>query len=152
MTDPTTTPERTPSGPFFWTCLVAGVGIVGYGLAGAWADRADTRPAGLGVWLAGSGVAHDALVAPVLVVAALVTGRLPVAARLPVRLGLALSVLLTVLFWPVVRGWGRSPSVPSALPLDYGRNLVVVLALVWLTAGVTVVVRIVRARRERAPR
>lgn len=140
-------PERTPSGPFFWAGLIAGAGIAGYGVAGAWADRADTRPADLVVWLAGSGVLHDALIAPVVVAAALATRWLPVAARLPVRLGLALSALLTVVFWPVVRGWGRSPSVPSALPLDYGRNLAVVLALIWLAAAAAVVVR---ARRGRA--
>ncbi|WP_051426362.1 hypothetical protein [Jiangella gansuensis] len=148
MTERPAVPEATPSGPFFWTCLIAGAGIVGYGLAGAWADRADTRPADLVVWLAGSGVAHDVLVAPAVVVAALATRRLPVAARLPVRLGLAASAMLTVLFWPVVRGWGRSPSVPSALPLDYGRNLVVVLVLLWLAVGVAVAVRAVRARRR----
>jgi hypothetical protein len=152
MTEPATPPERTPSGPFFWTCLVAGAGIVGYGLTGAWADRADTRPADLVVWLAGSGVAHDALVAPAVVAAALATRWLPVAARVPARLGLALSALLSVLFWPVVRGWGRSPSVPSALPLDYGRNLVAVLAVTWLAVGAVVAVRIVRARRGRTAR
>ncbi|MBB5788552.1 hypothetical protein [Jiangella mangrovi] len=141
--------QRSPSGPFFWSCLVAGAGIAGYGLAGAWGDRADTRPADLVVWLAGSGVAHDALVAPALIVAALATRWLPVAARLPVRLGLALSALLTLLFWPVVRGWGRSPSVPSALPLDYGRNLLLTLAVVWLAVGAAVVAR---RRRGRAPR
>lgn len=139
-------PERTPSGPFFWTFLIAGAGIVGYGLDGAWADRADTRPADLVIWLAGAIAAHDALIAPAAIAVALATRWLPDAARLPVRLGLALSALLTLVFWPVVRGWGRSASVPSALPLDYGRNLVAVLALVWLVVGVAVVVR---ARRRR---
>ncbi len=146
MNEPTAPPEHTPSGPLFWTCLVAGAGIVGYGLTGAWADRADTHPADLVVWLAGSGVAHDALVAPAAIVVALATHWLPAAARLPVRLGLALSLLLTALFWPVVRGWGRTPSVPSALPLDYGRNLVAVLAVTWLAVGADVAVRVVRAR------
>lgn len=147
--------QRSPSGPFFWTCLVAGAGIVGYGLAGAWADRADTRPADLVVWLAGSGLVHDALVAPAVVVAALATRWLPVVARLPVRLGLASSALLTLLFWPVVRGWGRSPSVPSALPLDYGRNLLLALAGVWLAVGVAVMARVgarvVRSRGRAVP-
>lgn len=146
-----TAPERPPAqrnleGPLFWTCLVLGAGIVGYGLAGAWADRADTHPVELAGWLAGSGLAHDALVAPAAIVAVFATRWLPLAARLPVRLGLALSVLLTVVFWPVVRGWGRSPSVPSALPLDYGRNLLVVLALIWLATGVAVAVRLRQGR------
>ncbi|SDT14833.1 hypothetical protein [Jiangella sp. DSM 45060] len=141
-----TAPERAPSGPFFWTCLAAGAAIAGYGLAGAWADRADTRPAELAGWLAGSGLLHDALLAPVVVAAALATRWVPDPARLPVRLGFALSALLTLLFWPVVRGWGRSPSVPSALPLDYGRNLVIVLALIWTAVATAVVVRVVRGR------
>ncbi len=148
MSEPTGAAPRNPSGPFFWTCLITGAGIAGYGLAGAWAERADTHPADLVFWLAGSGVAHDALVAPAAVVAALATRRLPVSARLPVRLGFALSVLLTVVFWPVVQAWGRSPSVPSALPLGYGRNLVVVLVCVWVAVGAAVMMRAVRARRR----
>ncbi|RIQ20377.1 hypothetical protein [Jiangella rhizosphaerae] len=148
MTAPVTTGQRTPSGRLFWTCLVAGAAVIGYGVVGAWGDRADTHPADLMVWLAGAGVAHDALVAPLVVVAAVATRRLPVAARLPARLGLALTALVTVVFWPVVRGWGRSPSVPSALPLDYGRNLLVVLALIWLVAGVVAAARWRRERRR----
>lgn len=124
-----------------------GAAVIAYGLVGAWTDRGDTHPAELAVWLAGAGVVHDFALAPLIVLGAWLSGRLPDVAKLPVRLALALSALLTVMFWPVLRGWGRSPSVPSALPLDYGRNLVVVLALVWASAGVVVAVRVRRARR-----
>lgn len=126
-----------------------GAAVVGYGLLGLWGDRADTRPAELAGWLAGAGVAHDFVVAPIVVVAAWLTGRLPDWTRTPVRLGLALSALVTLVFWPVVRGWGRQPSVPSALPLDYGRHLVVVLAAIWATVGLALAVRLVRRRAWR---
>ncbi|TDD95894.1 hypothetical protein [Jiangella asiatica] len=137
-----------PAGPVFWSCLAVGAGVVGYGLTVLWNDRADTHPAELVVWLAGAGVVHDAVIAPAVVLAAWLSGRLAAPARTPVRLGLALSAVLTLMFWPVVRGWGRSPSVPSALPLDYGRNLVIVLAAVWAVVGVAVAARHLAAGRR----
>ncbi|PSK97579.1 hypothetical protein CLV30_12271 [Haloactinopolyspora alba] len=130
-----------PRGRLFWTLLVVGATVTGYGVYVAWSDRADTNPADAIIWLTGAGIVHDLVVAPLIVLLTWASGRLPDAARLPIRLGLAFSALITVLFWPVVQGWGRSASVPSALPLDYGRNLVVVLAVVWAAVGAAVVVR-----------
>ncbi len=134
-------PVSAPSGPAFWSCLAIGAATMTFGVAGAWGDRADTHVAELAVWLAGAGIVHDFLVAPVVVVAAWLSGFLPRAARTPVRLGLAMSALVTVVFWPTVQGWGRATSVPSALPLDYGRNLVVLLAVVWVVVAVAVALR-----------
>lgn len=134
-------PAPAPSGPLFWSCLIVGATTTAYGVAGAWGDRADTHVVELAVWLAGAGIVHDFLVAPVVVLAAWLSGFLPRAARTPVRLGLAMSALVTVVFWPTVQGWGRATSVPSALPLDYGRNLVVLLAVVWVAVAVAVALR-----------
>lgn len=132
---------HVPRGPVYWTCLVLGAAVMSYGLIVVWTDRADTHPVELAVWVAGAGVLHDFALAPLLVLLGWLSTRLPVPARFPVQLGLALSALFTVMFWPVVRGWGRSASVPSALPLDYARNLVIVLAIIWAGVGLAVVVR-----------
>ncbi|MCU1360992.1 MAG: hypothetical protein JWN99_2281 [Ilumatobacteraceae bacterium] len=48
--------------------------------------------------------------------------------------------------WPSPIRWGRRPTNSSTLPLDYGRNLTIVLVAVWVLALVVVVVR-VRAGR-----
>ena len=138
---------RQPGGPLFWTGVGVGAALVAVGLAGIWIDRADTHPAELVGWLGGAGIAHDAVLAPVVVVVAWASRRLPDAVRLPVQLALAMSGLLTLLTWPLVQGWGRSASVPSALPLDYGRNLLAMLAAIWLVTGVAVLVRLRRDRQ-----
>lgn len=133
--------DDSPHGRLFWAGVVGGGGVVLVGLAGAWIDRADTHPLQLAIWLGGAGVVHDALLAPVFVVVALLTTRLPAWMRTPVRLGLAASALMTALAWPLVRQWGASPSNPSVLPLDYGRNLVAVLAAIWLAVAFVLVRR-----------
>lgn len=150
-TKPAAPHEHVPSGPLFWGCAAVGAAVIGYGLLGAWTDRADTHPVELAGWLAGAGLVHDAALAPLIVLVAWASGRLPAPLRFPARLALALSALLTLMFWPMVQGWGRQPSVPSALPLDYGRNLVVVVAAIWAVvfsvAGLVAAVQRRRARR-----
>lgn len=140
--------EQTQRGVMFWAGLAIGAGVVAFGLIGAWTDRADTHPIELAIWLAAAGIVHDAILAPAFVVAAVLTGRLPAWMRVPVRLALALTALLTVLAWPLVRGWGRVASDPSVLPLDYGRNLAVVVAAIWLVTAAFLVVRRRRADHD----
>ena len=60
----------------------------------------------------------------------------------------AATALYVVLAYPLIRRWGRRPTNSSTLPLDYGRNLAIVIAVVWLLAGV-VTVRRVRAKARR---
>ena len=145
----------TPLGPpspsrsrWFWAGLVAGLGFIAAGVRGLLHDHTATQPDDLVKWLLGAGVVHDAVIAPVVVALAWLTGRaLPVRARGPVRLGLIATAMLTVFAWPLVQGWGRRAANPSALPLDYGRNLVAVLAAIWLAVLVSITVRMTRTRR-----
>ena len=140
--------ERHPTDGWFWGGLVIGVGFIVVGLRGLLHDHAATQPHDLLKWLLGAGVVHDAVIAPVVVVAAWCTGRVvPPRIRTPVRLGLIATAMLTVLFWPLVQGWGRRAANPSALPLDYGRNLVAVVTAIWFMVFVTITVRLWRARR-----
>ena len=140
---PATTPDR-----WFWAGLVAGLGFIAAGARGLVHDHAATQPHDLLKWLLGAGVVHDAVIAPVVVVLAWTTGRvLPARARTPARLGLAATAMLTVFAWPLAQGWGRRTTNPSALPLDYGRNLVAVLIAIWLVVFVSITVRTRRHRR-----
>ncbi|MFG1927281.1 hypothetical protein [Cryptosporangium sp. NPDC048952] len=54
--------------------------------------------------------------------------------------GVVISGVLTLVATPFLTGGGRDPSVPSALPLDYGRGLLVLLAAVWLGVAILAVV------------
>ena len=76
------------------------------------------------------------LVPAVLLIAWTIGRIVPRRAVVPVRLGLATTGLLVLYAWPLVRGYGRSESNPSALPLDYSRNLVVSLLVIWLGVGI----------------
>jgi hypothetical protein len=69
-------------------------------------------------------------------------------AVVPVRLGLATTGLLTLYAWPLVRGYGRAASNPTALPLDYSRNLVVSLIVTWTAVAAWIAAIAVRSRRH----
>lgn len=103
-------------------------------------------------WLAGVLVAHDGIVAPLTIVAGLAVGRyVPGRVRPPVQAGLFVSAALVVASSSLVLGLGSDPLNPSALPLPYGRNLALLLALVWAAVLVAIVVRTVRSRRRSGP-
>jgi hypothetical protein len=137
-------------GASFWIGLAIGWATIVVGVRGLIIDRDLTNPKNLVGWLVGLAIAHDAFVAPAVYVAAVVAGRLlPRRAVVPVRLGLATSALLVIVAWPLVRGYGRRESNPSALPLDYGRNLVACLLVVWAAVGAWIVADFIRDRRHR---
>jgi hypothetical protein len=132
----------------YWIGAALGSGIIAFGLIGALSHSGATRPTQLVTWTIGAAVFHDALLAPLVVVFGLATARwVPVAVRVPVRIGLALSGLVTAMAWPYIRGYGYRASNPSALPFAYGRNLVILLSIIWMSVtAVTVVARLVRRR------
>ena len=95
----------------------------------------------------GSAIVHDGLIAPFVTVVGIVLGPvLPARLRGPVRGAAALSLLVTIFAIPLVRSFGRHAGNSSTLPLDYARNLAVVLVLVWVAAAAVVAWRTVRAR------
>nr|WP_206324974.1 MULTISPECIES: hypothetical protein [unclassified Streptomyces] len=106
-----------------------GVGLIGLG---AWLVAAEPAPGSVLVWLAGALVVHDGVLAPlVLAVGVLIAGR-PERGLWRGALVIAGSVVLVTL--PLLLRPGPPPN-PSALPLPYGRNLVIVLAAVAVGAG-----------------
>jgi hypothetical protein len=126
------------------TALVAtGVLIMAYAAVGALTDP-DVRPGGVLLFLAAVLVGHDAVWMPALLAAgALITRFVRRRHRPAVRAAAISAAAVTLVTLPLVAGLGRSADNPSALPLPYGRNLVIILLVV---AGATVLTRPWRTR------
>jgi hypothetical protein len=143
-------PEAVPMWRARWVLYALGAAAVlygGWGLLGA-AER--TQPLSAALWFGGGVLAHDAVLAPaVLLVAAAVVRWVPVTARAVVQGALLVSGAVTVVALPLVAGLGGAAGNPSANPLPYARNLALVLAAVWATAALLVGLRAWRAFRLR---
>lgn len=113
-----------------------GVGAAAYGaLLLARLDLADLLDVGL--WLAGGVLVHDALVAPVTVVAVVLLRRvLPAEWRTPVTVGAVVLLCVSVTAVPVLGRFGARADNPTLLDRDYTGGWLLVAALVL--AGVVV--------------
>ncbi|MEV6527369.1 hypothetical protein AB0M43_36145 [Longispora sp. NPDC051575] len=130
--------------------LAVGVLVMGYAVYGALTDPA-ARPVGQVVFLATVLGTHDLLVMPAAIgVGWLLSRLLPGWARGPVQAGLFTTAVLTTIALPFLIGNGHPPDNPSALPLDYGRGLAIVVAAVWVVVGGLVLRRLVMARTQAA--
>jgi hypothetical protein len=134
---------------WFWPALVAGWAVIGVGIVGMFSQRDRTTPFQLVRYVVGFLLVHDLVVAPVVIgIGWLVTRFVPAVARGPLRAALALSALVVAFSWPLLRRYGEHATNDSALPLDYGRTVPVVLAVVWLVALGVLVARLVSTRRR----
>lgn len=150
MSAPGGSARHEPLGPVFWIGLALGGAVMAYGLRGALTELGPGNPFRLAVWVVGLDLAHDLVVAPVVVVLGLLLAAvLPPVWRGPVRTAAALSGVIVLFSVPLLTGWGRRAGNSSTLPLDYSRNVVVIVGLVWLTAFAVVTVRSARARGTR---
>ncbi|TDC21228.1 hypothetical protein E1265_18670 [Streptomyces sp. 8K308] len=108
------------------------------------------RPAAAGVasWLAGAALLHDLVLLPLVLAAGLLLRRLggrPV--RGVVRGGLVVAGCVTLVALPPLLRPGE-PANPTVLPLDYGRNVLLLIALTGLgTLSLALVVAWRRRRR-----
>jgi hypothetical protein len=135
-----------PRGPGL-VVVRAALGGVGLFLlaVGAWHFTRLRDPYEALEWLAGALVLHDALLAPLVLAAGLLVAALP--ARRAVRATLVTGGALTLVALPALLRPGR-PANPSVLPLPYGRDLLLLLALT-AAAGVTAALLARWARRRR---
>jgi hypothetical protein len=140
--------------PMSWIrrLLVAGgVGIAAVGVAGLLRDNGSELPHYLRYVIVGW-LASDLLVLPLAIVVGFVTARwLPGWARPVVQGALLISAAVTVVAFPLVLGRGRGADIPSALPRDYGRGVLITLAGVWIVAAALAAVRLLRQRRRNRP-
>lgn len=134
-------------GAIFWAGMIIGLGVIAFGVRGLLLHLRFTRVVNLATFFGASGVAHDAVWAPLLVAGAVATSHLAVPVRRTVRVALVLSAGLVVFAFPVLHGYDGRETNPSALPLDYGRNVAAVLVTLWLGVAVVLLVKRRAARR-----
>jgi hypothetical protein len=102
---------------------------------------------GLLTWLAAGVVLHDAVLAPVVVVVALLLRRVvPGPARGPVVVGAVVLGAVTLVAVPAIGRFGARPDNPTLLDRDYVAGWLVVAGLVVLGVVAATVVRGVRGR------
>jgi hypothetical protein len=132
---------RPAYGRGFWPAVAVGGLVMAFGGWGLLGHARATMPAAWARWLAAVLLAHDLLVAPALLTAGWLVGRLPGGWRAPVRTGLIVSATVVLVTLPAFLGDGRQtqPGNTSLLPNHYGRSLVLVLGPVW--AGVILATR-----------
>ena len=130
---------RTGSGMTVLRALLvaAGVAAIGFGLW-HWRDLELEKLVSTLVWLAGSVVAHDLVLAPVVVVLGVVAARLvPRRWRTPLAVGFVLWGTLTLVALPALSGMGERPDNPTLLDRPYatawwaGTALVVLCVLAY---------------------
>jgi hypothetical protein len=135
---------------WFWPALAVGWGLIAVGIVGMFSQRDRTKPFELARYVIGFLIVHDLVVAPVVIGGGwLVTRYVPTVVRGPLRAALALSALVIAFSWPLLRRYGEHATNDSALPLDYGHTVPVVLAVVWLVALGVLAVRVLSATRRR---
>jgi hypothetical protein len=140
--------QGTRRGPLFWAGVTVGWSLMLAGLRGLLVDAALTQPADLARWFFAAAIVHDILIAPAAYLCAVLVGRfVPKTAVVPVWFGLAASALLVGFAWPLLAAYGRRASNPTVLPLDYTRNVVGALVVIWSGVAVAVVVSARRHKR-----
>ncbi|MER5641270.1 hypothetical protein ABT095_30535 [Kitasatospora sp. NPDC002227] len=105
------------------TTALAGAALIGYGIYGLLHDPYITDPLDVLVWAVGGLLWHDALWAPLVCLVGAYLARGPV-----LRGWLIVAAALMAVGLPAVLRSGEDHGNSSLLPLDYLRNLLVVLA------------------------
>jgi hypothetical protein len=135
MSDSARPPEE--HGRAFWASMAVGWAVMAAGVGGALFDAARANPPALALWLAGSLVAHDFLIAPLVFAVGIAVRRaVPAWARALVQAGLIVTGAVSLYSIPLLGGFGRDPGNPSILPGSYGPALLVTLGVVWAGVGV----------------
>jgi len=130
------------AGPLFWISAVAGWAVIAWGLRGVFQHSLETRPSNLAKFVVGGALLHDLLVAPLIIVAGVLVARaVPSRARAVVQGALAISGIVALFSYPLVRAYGLATNNPTSLPHNYAAGLMIVLGVVWAVAAGFVVAR-----------
>lgn len=145
------TDGRTSTRISRWTVGAVGVGAMAWAAWLVLTGGAATDPVAVAIWLVGGLVVHDAVLAPLVLALGWVAARvLPPWLRAPVQLGALVGGVVALASVPLLLGKGRRPDNPSANPLDYSRNLLIVLTAIALVCAAWALLRWRRERRTRA--
>ena len=117
-----------------WACYAIGAAVACYGTYGL-ITATRSNPAAWARFAAIVVIANDGLLAPLILLTGAALLRAPAGARAYLQSGLVISGSVTLVAVPLLLGFGRSPDLPSALPLKYGQGLVITLGLVWIGIG-----------------
>ena len=140
-----------PLSPWRWPLYAAGTAMIGWGVWGQ-LYGADTKPVRVAMlWLVAA-LAHDLVLAPLLVALGWLGRRaLPGRVRGSVQAGFLVAGVLVLLAVPALGRFGAKADNPSVLPRDYPRGLLIALALVLLGTVVHAVLHGLTHRPRRAP-
>lgn len=137
-----------------WRAILVSVGIALLLIAAVALvnDVPPARYAGIGLWLVGALIVHDAigamLVFGVAVLLRRTGNRIPFRVIAMIEGALVIAVIVTVLFVPEAIKQGIGTANPSILPLDYWRNLGVFhVVLAALAASAAIVCAAIARRR-----
>jgi len=137
------TDDAHRAGPLFWGSAAAGWAVIAWGLRGVFMHSLDTRPANLARFVVGGALLHDLLVAPLVIVAGVAVARaVPGRARAAVQAALAVSAIVALFSYPLVRAYGLAAHNPTSLPHNYTANLLIVLGVVWAVAAAAVLLKL----------
>ncbi len=130
-------PDDPPTPRSFWFGLVPGLALMAWGIRlylDATPDLA--RRIDLAGWLVGLDLAHDLVVAPLILgLGALVTRVTPTRLRAPVQAALiATGAVVVVGLLPLLGSAGTGN--PTIQPIDYAPSIAAVVAAIWLSAGI----------------
>ena len=143
-------PVTSRYGRLFWAGVGIGWALIGFGVVGALRDAARTNPPELVLWLLGSLVAHDLVIAPAtFAVGAALRRSAPRSLLRPLQAALILSGIFVLFSITLLGGWGRDAGNPSILPRNYAAGLLVALAVVWGATSALAVIGWLRRRRIR---
>jgi len=129
-----------------------GAGVLGmtYAVIGALTDP-DVKGGAL-LFLIGVLIAHDAILLPLVIgVGALIGRFVPLRRHALIRAALLITLAVTIVAVPLVLGRGRAADNPSLLPLNYGRGLLEIYGLIWVSTALAAAVRARKERPARAP-
>ena len=102
-----------------------------------------------GTWLVGGVVAHDALLAPLVLLLGVLAARLlPDVARAPVVVGLVVLGTVTLVAVPVLGRFGASPGNPTLLDRDYVAGWCVLAGLTAAAVGGAILYRTSHGERS----
>ena len=118
-------------GRTFWIGATAGWALIIYGLRGALHHSLDTRPSQLARFWIGGALAHDLLLAPVVLGIGIVLDRLvPRRRHAFVQRALIICGPLALFAYPQIRGYGHALRNPTSLPHNYIANFFLVAGAV----------------------
>lgn len=144
-----TSPSSTYGWPF-WSAVAVGCTTIGWGVRSFLESvpGAPERREFL-VWLVGSDIAHDLIVAPIVFAVGWCIGRAaPAAVRPAVQVATIVSAAVVTVGWLPLRGSARYVGNPTIQPLDYSTAVLTALALVWAAVGIWALGRARRGRRS----